>query len=213
MVWTVWQTVLCFLTDLLMRCKLQPKLHCAGCTQTRVHMLTHDTCSLSSIRGQKPWQWTPRPCHALIYLWVFICWVPQITLTLPTSPQMRPFLPKREAANIPAVSHVLLSCCCPSFFLFHRRALRFQPIRRKVRQTQQTVPTACWAKNFGPRTQLCCGSSNCLNQVREEKVRPIKTEVCHTFFQVRWTPRTRFAKQMFIQLRTGLSWSQDEAHS
>ena len=57
----------------------------------------------------------------------------------PTSPQSRPFPLQQEAENIHAISHVLLL----SFFLFHRRALRFQPIRRKVRQTQQTVPTAC----------------------------------------------------------------------
>ena len=46
----------------------------------------------------------------------------------PTSPQSRPFPLQQEAENIHAISHVLLL----SFFLFHRRALRFQPIRRKV---------------------------------------------------------------------------------
>ena len=51
---TVRRIILRFLTDLLMRCKLQPELRCARCTQTRVHMFTHDTCSLSSIRGRKP---------------------------------------------------------------------------------------------------------------------------------------------------------------
>ena len=58
---TVRRTILRFSTDLLMRCKLQPELRCADCTQTRMHILTHDTCSLSSIRGRKPRQWTPRP--------------------------------------------------------------------------------------------------------------------------------------------------------
>ena len=77
----------------------------------------------------------------------------------PTSPQMRPFSPKREVENIHAVSHVLLS----QFFLFHERALRFQPVRRKVRRTRRTVPRACRAKRFGPRIQLRCSSSNCPN--------------------------------------------------
>ena len=43
MVQSVWQTMLHFLTDLLMICELQPELHCAGYTQTCVHMLTHTT--------------------------------------------------------------------------------------------------------------------------------------------------------------------------
>ena len=96
--------------------------------------------------------------------------------------------------------------CCPSFFLFHGRAVRFQPIRRKVRRTRRTVPRACRAKRFGPRTQLRHSSSNCPNKVREVKVRPIKNELSSpNFFQIRRTPRTRFAKQMFVQLRTGLT--------
>ena len=82
MVQTVQRTILRFLTNLLMRCKHQPELRCADCTQTCLHMLTHDTCSLSSIRGRNPWLWMPRLCHALTYLLVFICRVPQITLTL-----------------------------------------------------------------------------------------------------------------------------------
>ena len=64
-----------------MTCKLQHELHCAGCTQTRVFMLTHDTCSLSSIHSRKPRQWMPQLCHMLTYVLIFICWVPQITLT------------------------------------------------------------------------------------------------------------------------------------
>ena len=53
--------------------------------------------------------------------------------------------------------------CCLSFFLFHTRALRFQPIRRKVRWTLRTVSRACWVKCFGPQTQLCHISLNCPN--------------------------------------------------
>ena len=129
MVWTVRRTILRFLTDLLMRCKLQPELRCAGCTQTRVHMFIHDTCSLSSIRGRKPRQWTPRLCHALTYLLVFICWVQRNSADPPTSPQMRPSPPKREAEKFTPSA----MCCCPCFFLFYGRALRFRPIRCKVR--------------------------------------------------------------------------------
>ena len=69
----------------------------------------------------------------------------------PTSLQMRPFPPKREAENIHAVSHVLLS---QFFFLFHRRALRFQPIRRKVPRTSRTVPRAWERCVLDPRTRL-----------------------------------------------------------
>ena len=82
MVRTVRRTILRFLTDLLMRCKLQPKLRCGGCTQIRVNLHSHDTCSLLSIWGQKPRQSSPLPCHTLPYLLAFIHWVPQITLIL-----------------------------------------------------------------------------------------------------------------------------------
>ena len=96
-------------------------------------------------------------------------------------------------------------CCCPSFFLFHRRALRFESIRRKVHQTQWIVPKACRAKHFGSWTQLCRSLSKCPNQVCEVKVHPIKNKLSlPNFFQVRRTPRTRFLKQKFIQVRTGL---------
>ena len=150
MVQTVQRTILHFLTDVLMTCKLQHELCCADCTQTRVFMLTHDMCSLSSIRGRKPRQWTPRLCHALTYLLVTICWVPQITLTLPQVHKWGHFL-RSERLKIFTPSAM---CCCPSFFLFHRRALRFQQIRRKVRRTRRSVPRACRAKRFGPRTQF-----------------------------------------------------------
>ena len=63
-------------------------------------MLTHDTCSLSSICSQKPRQWMPRLCHALTSLLVFICWGPTDNADPPTSPQMRPFPLKREAENV-----------------------------------------------------------------------------------------------------------------
>ena len=92
-----------------MRCKLQPKLCWAGCTQTCMLKLIHNKCSLLSICGQKPQQWMPQLCHMLPHSLVFICWVPQITLTLPQVYKMRPFPPKQEAENIHAVSHVLLS--------------------------------------------------------------------------------------------------------
>ena len=121
MVRTVLRTILRLLTDLLMRCKLQPELCCAGCTQTRVHMLTHDTCSLSSIRGRKPRQWMSRLCHELTYSLVFICWVPQITLTLPQVLKWGHFL-RSERLKTFTLSAMY---CCPSFFLFHRRALWF----------------------------------------------------------------------------------------
>ena len=152
-------TILRFLTYLLLRGNLQPKLCCAGCTYVRVHILTHDTCSLSSIHSWKPCQWTPRLCHTLTYLLVFICWVPQITLTLPQVLKWGHFLQSERLKTFMPWA----VCCCPSFFLFHRRALRFQPIRRKVHRTQQTVPRACRAKRFGPRTQLRRSSSNCPN--------------------------------------------------
>ena len=109
---TVQRTILHFLTDLLMRCKLQPKLCCTGCTQTCMHMLTYDTYSLSSICGRKPQQWTPWLCHALTYLFVFICWVPQITLTLLQVHKWGHFL-RSERLKI---FMPLAQCCCASFF-------------------------------------------------------------------------------------------------
>ena len=140
--------------------------------RTSLCRLYTDTCAHAYTRhmqpvvilGRKPRQWTPRLCHVL---------GPTNNADPPTSPQMRPFPPKREAENIHAVSHVLLS----QFFLFHWRALRFQPVRRKVRRTRRTVPRACLAKRFGPRTHLRRSSSNCPNQVREVKVRPSKNEL------------------------------------
>ena len=108
LVWTVQWTTLRFLTNLLMRCKLQPKLRCAGCTQTCVHMLTHQTCSLMPIRDWNPWQWTPWLCHALTYLWVFIRWVPQKMLTLPQVHKWSHFLRrKRLKTFLPSAM-----CCC-----------------------------------------------------------------------------------------------------
>ena len=199
MVWTVRRNRLRFLTDLSMRCKLQPELRCTGYTQTRVHMLTHDKCSLLSIRGRKPRQSTPQLCHALTYLSVFICWVPQITLTLHflRSERLKTFAPSAM-------------CCCPSVFLFHRRALSFQPIRPKVRRTRRTVPRAYRTKRFGLQTQICRSSSNCQNQVREVKVRTINNGLCSpNLFHVRRTPRTRCVKQKFVQLRTGLRVASD----
>ena len=139
-----------------MRCKLQPELRCAGCTQTHVHMLTHDTCSLLSIHGWKPWQWMPWLCQTLTYLLVFTCWVPQITLTLPQVHKWGHFLRNNRLKTFtPSVM-----CCRPSFFLFHRTALRFQLIRRKVCQTWQTSSQCMSSEAFWtPNTALahCVG--------------------------------------------------------
>ena len=125
MVRTVRRTILRFLTDLLMTFKLQPEFRCANCTHTRVHTLTHETCSysfidcqnntvaaqtelglfedrssthLSSIRGRNTRQWTPLLCHALTD-----------NVVPPISAQMIPFPPKGEAENVNTVLHVLLS--------------------------------------------------------------------------------------------------------
>ena len=94
-----------------MRCKLQPKLRCAGCTQTRVHMLTHDACSLSSIRSRKPQQWTLRLCHVLTYLSLFIGWVLQITLTFPQVYRQDHFL-RKHSRRRPCFAVLV---CFPSF--------------------------------------------------------------------------------------------------
>ena len=107
LVQTVRRTTLRFLIELLMRCKRQPDFVVQAVHR---HASTHPTASqavktstdwqrklnyayvkstedqvstrLLSIRGRKPRQWTLRLCQALTYLLVFICWVPQITLTL-----------------------------------------------------------------------------------------------------------------------------------
>ena len=98
---------------------------------------------------------------------------------LPTSLQTRQFPPKTFTSSS--------MFCCPSLFsLFHRRAHEFQPIRRKVRRTRRTVPRACPAKRFGSRTQLRRSSSNCPNQVRKVKVRPIKNELSSPSFFFRF---------------------------
>ena len=78
------------------------------------------------------------PCaHLFISLYLL---GPTDKADLPTSPQMRLFPPKQEAENIHTVSHVLLS----QFFSSSIGELSgFKPIRRKVRQTRQTVPRAC----------------------------------------------------------------------
>ena len=119
MVWMVRRTMIHFLTDFLMRCKLQPELCCAGCTQTCVHMLTHDTCSLSSVCGWKPRHWTPWLCQALTYLLVFICWVPQITLTLSKSTN------EAISSEVRGWKHSRHQLCVAVsvFSLFHRWAL------------------------------------------------------------------------------------------
>ena len=68
------------------------------------------------------WQRTPWLCHVLTYLLVFICWVSQITLKLPQVHKWGHFLWRER----PKTFTLLAMCCCPSFFLFHRRALTYQ---------------------------------------------------------------------------------------
>ena len=173
MVRTVRRTVLRFLTDFIneMQASARTSL-CRLYTDTRAHAHTrhmppivHSRPKASAMDATA----VPRS-HLFISLYLL---GPTDNADPPTSPQMRPFPPRREAENIHGVSHVLLS----QFFLFHRRALRFQPIRRKVRRTQRIVPRACPAKRFGPRTQLRRNSSNCTNQVCEVKVRPVKNSL------------------------------------
>ena len=113
-----------------------------------------NTC-LSSIHGWMPQQWMPR---AQLFISLYLLG-PTDNADPPTSLQMRPFYPKREAEKLMPSA----MCCCPSFFLSHRRAPRFQTIRRKVCRTQWTVPRAYRVKYFGPRTQLCRSSLNCPN--------------------------------------------------
>ena len=111
---------------------------------------------------------------------------PQITLTLPQDHKWGHFLQSERLKTFTPSA----MCCYPSFFFFRRRAFRFQPIRRKVRWTQWTVPRACQAQCFGPWTQLRRSSSNCPNQVHEVKVRPIKNELSlQNIFQVRRKPK------------------------
>ena len=104
-----------------MRCELQPELRCAGCTQTRVHVLTNDTCRLSSIHSWPKASTMDATAVGWLVVW-FNARLSRARLSIslyllgptdnadpPTSPQMRPFPPKREVENIHAVSHVLLS--------------------------------------------------------------------------------------------------------
>ena len=143
--------------------------------------------------------WTPWLCHVFTYLLAFICWVPQIMLTLPQVHKSGHFL-QSEGLKTCTLSAV---CCCPSFFLFHRRAVRFQPIRCKVHWTWRIVPRACRAKLLGPGTQLRCSLSNCPNQVHEVKLCPVQNKLSlPNFFQDRQTSWARFMTQMFTQLRT-----------
>ena len=117
MVRTVRRTILRFLTDLLMSCKLRPELPCAGCTQTRVYILTHDTCSLSSIRGRKPRHVDAAAVpRANLFISLYLLG-PTDNADPPTSPQTRPFPPKRKAKRI-----------CP-----------FESVRRNIRRTRRTV--------------------------------------------------------------------------
>ena len=122
-----------------------------------------------------------------LYLAVFVCWVPQTMLPLPQVHKWDHFLGSETLKTFMPSPMV----CCPSFFLFHRRALGFEPIRCKGRQTQWIVPRVCRAKRFGPRTQLCCRSLNCLNQVHEVKSSPNweQTKFTKLFFRFAEHPK------------------------
>ena len=136
--------------------------------RTSLCRLYTDTCAHADTRHMQPVVHS-RPkasamdvtavqrAHLVISL---ICWVPQITLTLPQVHKRGHFLRSERLKTFTPSA----MCCYPSFyFLFHRRDFRFQPIRRKVRRTRRTVPRACRAKRFGPRTKLRRSSSNCPN--------------------------------------------------
>ena len=142
---------------------------CRLYTDTRAHAHTRHMQPIVHSRPKASAMDATAVLHAHFFISLYLLG-PTDNADPPTRPQRRPFPPKREAENIHAVPAM---CCCPIFFLSHRRALRFQPIRRKVRRTRRTVPGACRTKRFGPRTQLRQSSSNCQNQVREAKVRPM----------------------------------------
>ena len=159
---TVRRTILRFLTELLMRCKLQPKFRFADCPHTHAHTLIHNSCSFSFTDCQNyssSANWTTwsqsRIKLALAYLIVH----PHIHAILHGGGGDRP------------VIHVSLS---KFKFLFHVTALTFRPIRRKVRPARQIVPRACRAKRFGLFTQVRRSSTSCSNKVREVKARPIE---------------------------------------
>ena len=148
MVQTVLRTILCFLPDLLMRCKLRPKLRCAGCTQTRIRPFA------AEILGNG--------CHGLPRTHLFISLYllgPRDNADPQTSQQIRPFPLKREAENIHAVSHVLLS----QFFSLPQESSQVSTNQMQDSSNTTNCSQNMSSKAFGPRTQLHRNSSNCPN--------------------------------------------------
>ena len=136
---------------------------------------------------------TAVPCtHLFISLYLL---GPTDNTDLPTSPQMRPFPPNRKAENVHTVCHVLLS----QFFSLSWESSQVSTNQTRgslnlMNSSQSMFSEAFWTPNTASL------------HVREVKVRPIKSELSSpNFFQVRRTPWTRFAKQKFVQLRTGLT--------
>ena len=97
----------------------------------------------------------------------------------PKCPQMRPFPPQREAENIHAVSHVLLS----QFFVFCFFYLPKESSQVSTNQTQGWLNLTNSSQSMSseafwtPNTASSQFVANCQNQVREVKVRPIKNEL------------------------------------
>ena len=174
-------TILCFLTDLLIY-EMQASAWASLCrlyTDTRA--LAH-TWQMQPIIQSRP-KASAMDAMAMPHSHLFI----SLYLLGPTDnvdpPQVHRWGHFLQSERVKTFMLSAMMCCCPSFFLFHGRALRFQITRRKVCPTQWTVPRASLAKHFGPRTQLCCSLSNCPNQVDEVKVCPIKSKVRQTFYR------------------------------
>ena len=110
-------------------------------------MLTHDACSLSSIRSRKPQQWTLRLCHVLTYLSFYLLGGTD-NADPPTSPQIKPFPPKRVAENIHAVNHVLLSQFFPlPWESFQVSTSRTQGLSNSTNSSQSMSNEAFWTPN------------------------------------------------------------------
>ena len=80
------------------------------------------------------------------------------------------FPQKQEKSFMPSS---MFHCPRVVHFLFHRRAVWFQSqgLSNLMNNSQSMS-----SKHFGPLTQLCRSSSNCLNRVSEVKVHPIKNK-------------------------------------
>ena len=86
------------------------------------------------------------------------------------------------------------------FFLIHRRALCFQPVRDKIRRTGRIFPEHVERSFLDPEYS----STNTPNYIREVNVCPVKNQLCSpNIFQGWQILRTTLPKQMFAQLRTG----------